>query len=448
MICVLTLLSGGVFGQVVSSSLVGVVTDPTGANMAAVEVQLRDEATGNVRAANTTSEGLFRFTNVPPGTYSLSIRAQGFKAYTQQAINLASSETRDLGQIQLALGSLVEEVSVTAMVTPVQTASSEKSALIDGTQLNQVALKGRDMFGFLRLIPGIVDTRTPRDTSSPDAIRGITINGGGQKNFTVDGVTDLDTGSNDTIHYEPNMDAISEIRVLTSNYQAEYGRNASGTISVVTKGGSQEFHGSGWWNKRHEMFNANNFFSNRNNIPKTPYRFDVFGFSVGGPVTIPKLFNKERKRFFFFVSQEYTRQRPSATTVYSNMPTELERRGDFSRSVDANGRLLVITDPTNNRAPFSGNIIPANRLDAAGVAMLNFFPLPNYVDPDPAQVYRRNYRNIATGTHPRRNDVVRIDANLSSRLTAYWRYVNDYDLEDNFANQPAYELANASGQRS
>ncbi len=446
LICTLALAGAGLSGQTVSSSLVGTLTDPTGAVVTGIEVQLTDQVTGVVRKAVSGGEGLFRFVNLPSGVYQLSVKAQGFKAYTQQDISLASSETRDVGRVSLLVGSIVEEISVTALATPVQTASSEKSALIDGRQLNQLALKGRDMFGFLRLIPGVVDTTGSRDVTSPNAIGGISINGGGQRNFTVDGITDLDTGSNGTIHYEPNIDAISEIRVLTSNYQAEFGRNASGTISVVTKSGGREFHGSGWWNKRHEMFNAMNFFDNRNRTPKTPYRFDVYGFSIGGPVHVPKVFNRERKRFFFFASQEYTRQRPFATTVYQNMPTALERQGDFSRSFDASGRLIPITDPST-RQTFDGNRIPASQRNETGLAMLNFFPLPNWSDPDPALFYRRNYRNIATGKHPRRNDVIRIDANLSSKLNVFWRWINDYDLEENFGTTP-YELANAQRQRS
>ncbi len=137
----------------------------------------------------------------------------------------------------------------------------------------------------------------------------------------MDGVTNLDTGSNGTSHFEPNIDSIAEMRVLTSNYQAEYGRNSNGVISIVTKGGSQEFHGSGWANKRHEMFNAKSFFQNFNGQQKSVYRFFVWGYSIGGPVYIPKLFNTQKKKLFFFWSQEYTKQKPGIQSGYANMPT-------------------------------------------------------------------------------------------------------------------------------
>ena len=137
--------------------------------------------------------------------------------------------------------------------------------------MSNVTLRGRDMFGYLKLIPGVVDNSSGttnagnRDVTSPNAIRGITINGNTSAlNFTVDGITDMDTGSNSTLHYEPNVDSIQEMKVLTSNYQAEFGRNSGGTITVVTKNGTQQFHGSMVWNHRHEGFNANLWQNNRN----------------------------------------------------------------------------------------------------------------------------------------------------------------------------------------
>ena len=149
------------------------------------------------------------------------------------------------------------------------------------------------------------------------------INGGGQDRvgFTVDGVSDLNTGGEHIMDYEPTMDTIAEIRVLTTNYQAEFGRKSGGTIAVVTKGGGQEFHGTAYVNKRHEMFNANTFFNHQNNTPKSIYRFFVYGYTIGGPVYIPKHFNTQKKRLFFFFSQEYTKQKPATSTGTTGVPT-------------------------------------------------------------------------------------------------------------------------------
>jgi hypothetical protein len=415
--------------QTVTSSLIGTVNDPTGSSVPGAEVQLVNQSTGRVSTATTNDTGLFRFPVLQPDRYKLTIKLSGFKSYTQSDIQLTASETRDLGRIALELGSLTEIVAVESAITPVQTASSEVSALVSGDQLMQIALKGRDFFGLLQTLPGVVDTAAQgRDATSPNAISGIYIAGGrdASKNFTVDGITDIDTGSNLTLHYEPNMDAIAEVRVLTSNYQAEFGRSGGGTISVITKGGSQHFHGSGWWTHRHEQFNANSWSNNKAGLSKPPYRLGIEGYTIGGPIYIPNHFNADKRKLFFFFSQEYTGQKVNANPIYGNMPTALERAGDFSQSFDVDGSLIPVIDPLTGDQ-FKGNVIPKARLNAIGVAILNFFPAPNYTPADPSLKYQQNYAAIGTGSHDRRNDVLRVDWNITSKLNAYFRWINDAD---------------------
>ncbi len=221
--------------------------------------------------------------------------------------------------------------------------------------------------------------------------------------------------------------------MLTSNYQAEFGRNSGGTITVVTKSGTQQFHGTAAWNHRHEGWNANSWANNRNGLnsqgaevsPRTKYRFNVETYSIGGPVFIPKVFNREKKKLFFFWSQEYTGQFVPGGTQNKYTPTELERGGDFSQSRQNNGNVLAITDPTTG-AQFPGNIIPKARIDPTGLAMLNYFPTPNFVGTG-TQANVVNFFEAASAAHPRRNDVLRVDTYLTSRLTGYFRYINDYD---------------------
>jgi len=152
----------------------------------------------------------------------------------------------------LQLGAITEQVTVTAQVAVVQTASSERSSLVSGDHLNDLSLKGRDPFGYLALLPGVVDLTASRDLESAYSMDGISINGmiSRSKNVAVDGFTEMDEGGNYTAFVTPNQDSIAEIRVLTNGYQAEYGRQAGGTINVITKGGSRDFHGSGHWDHR------------------------------------------------------------------------------------------------------------------------------------------------------------------------------------------------------
>jgi hypothetical protein len=467
-LCALVLACGCIFGQTTTGTLLGTVADPGDAAVPGLQVELKNIATGAVITTTTGAEGIFRFNSLVPATYNLTIKpAAGFKTYQQSNIDVTANEVRDLGRIPLSLGALTEQVSVTAAATPIQTASGENSKLVDGAQMQGITLKGRDLFGMLVMLPGV--TTAQQDTTSENSIGSVRINGGpygGLANFTVDGISDTDTANNTTLHFEPNMDSIAEMRVLSANYQAEYGRNSSGAISVVTKGGSQQFHGSGWANKRHEMFNAKSFFQNFNGQPKSVYRFFVWGYSIGGPVYIPKLFNTDKKKLFFFFSQEYTKQKPQTQSGFENVPTAAQRTGNFAGYTDANGLPYPIYDPTTGNPAPNNNIAGLAALNPAaakyGQAILNFIPLPNIcghqgVDPSnciqdaqfASQQYARNYYWQFNESHPRRNDTLRIDYNVTPKLSTWVRYINDYDLDQigptNSSSSNNFALKNSQG---
>jgi outer membrane receptor protein involved in Fe transport len=428
------LCAGGLLlSQTVSSSLRAVVVDASGATVPGAECALTNSATGAAITVSADTQGNCIFPNVLAGTYHFSIKASGFRTLEAKNIVVSANENRTLGQMKLEIGGVAESVSVTAEVSQIQLATAEKSGTINTQQLQNIAVKGRDFFTLLNTVPGVVDNFSQRrETSSPDSIRGTFINGGreNQKNLAIDGITDLDTGSNTTVHFQPNMDAIAEIKILTSNYQAEFGRNGGGVITVITKSGTQDFHGTGYWFYRHESLNANSFFNNRNNVKKNPYRYRINGFSIGGPVYIPKTFNTNKDKLFFFFSQEYVGMKKDYGERFSNMPTALERSGDFSRSFDSAGALIPVRDPLNNNAQFPGNIIPASRFSPLGQKILNFFPMPNWTDPDPRQVHNRNYRAAMSGSYPKRQDMFRVDYNVSPSMQVYYRFIKDKDEQN------------------
>lgn len=425
-------------GQTVSSSLRAVIVDSTGGTIPGADCTLTNQGSGAMLSTKADAQGSCVFANVLPGTYSMAVKANGFKTLEARDIVVTANQNRTLGQLALEVGGVSESISVTGEVSQIQLASAEKSGTINSTQLQNIAVKGRDFFALLNTVPGIVDNFSQRrETASPDSIRGTFINGQreNQKNLAIDGITNLDTGSNSTVHFQPNMDSIAEIKVLTSNYQAEFGRNGGGVITVISKSGTRDFHGTGYWNYRHESLNANSFFFNRNGTPKNPYRYRINGFSVGGPVYIPKTFNTNKDKLFFFVSQEYVGMKRDWGERFTNMPTSLEREGNFSNSRDGNGTLIPIRDPllsgtcslTNTTACFPGNIIPKSRFNQMGVNILNFFPMPNWTDPDPRQFYNRNYRAAASAAYPKRQDMVRVDYNVTDSLRVYYRYIKDKD---------------------
>jgi len=496
-ICVVAFLCGVLFGQSTTGSLTGTIVDSSGAAVPGAQVQAKDLRTGAVRDSVSGPEGIFAFNSLEPDRYNLTVKASGFKAYTQSDIDITANAPRDLGKLALALGALTEEISVVAAATPVQTASSEKSALVDSAQIADLTLKGRDLFAVLQTVPGVnlgTTYLTGGDaTNEGTGIGALQINGGGNErtSFMVDGVEDMDTGSDGTLHYEPTMDTIAEIRVLTTNYQAEYGRSSSGTVSVVTKGGSQEFHGTAYVNKRHEMFNATSF-SNKtiSHTPKSIYRFFVWGYSVGGPIYIPKHFNTQKKKLFFFFSQEYTKQKPATLSgtygvpttdigangsVISGMGTGMMQGNFYSACVAGSSPCVPgyvngngtnedsqLLNPAANKAVLTGgnvnSLIGTQYYDATsagfGQAILAFMPPPNMctaaagiyngaaISPSncPAGFtttgisttnnYSANFYQSFAETHPRRNDTGRLDWNITSKLSTWARWIHDYDLDD------------------
>jgi len=363
----------------------------------------------------------------------MRITASGFRTLQMRDITVTANERRSLGTLLLQIGQVQESIDVTAETTPVQTASSERAGLVSGEQLQNLAIKGRDFLGLLSTLTGVVDTNvgSREVVMTGNVLNGLHVNGGRTSSimYALDGVSSVDTGSNASVHNAPNMDAIGEVKVLTSNYQAEYGRNSAGTINVIIKGGTQDFHGSAYWYYRHESLNANNFFSNRTNTSRPVYRFNSGGYSVGGPIYIPGKFNTNKDKLFFFFSQEIVRRRLYPGTRFVTTPTELQRQGDFSRTFDVNGALIPIRDPLTGQN-FANNIVPKSRINLLGQSILNFYPVPNYTDPDPKLLYSRNYRSDVSGNNPRRQEVVRVDYNITPNLRTYVRGIFDADDEE------------------
>ena len=418
------------FGQTVTGSVNGTLVDPSGASIPGAECKLTSLLTRGEFNTISGPAGIFVFNTVPAGAYTLKVSAKGFQMLEVANVNVTISEVRSLGKLALNVGAVNESVNVTANPAAVQLSSAEKSGVLTADQIDRIAVKGRDFIALVATIPGVVDTNPDsRDASSLGATNGIHINGGAQnsKSVTMDGHNILDIGNNTELQFQPNMDAIAEVKVLTSNYQAAFGRNSAGVISIISKSGSQEFHGTGYFFWRHEGLNANEFFRNRTGTPKAPYRYRIGGYSIGGPAYIPKKFNQHKDKLFFFLSQEFVRRRADYGTRFVNTPTELERNGDYSQSLDVNGRLIPITDPQTGR-PFPGNVIPRNRIDPAGQAILRFFPGPNFIDPDPNNRHRWNYRSTYSGGHPRTDTIMRLDGNFWPSFRVYYRFV--YDTEE------------------
>jgi hypothetical protein len=238
----------------------------------------------------------------------------------------------------------------------------------------------------------------------------------------LDGVTNVDTGSNGGVLASTNIDMIAEMKVTTNSQPAEFGRSSGAQIQVVTKSGTQDFHGTGYIFHRHESLNANTW---RNNIEKRQrefYRYNYAGFNVGGPVFIPGKFNKDKNKLFFFIGWEWQNQLVPQGLRSVTVPTTLERQGNFSQSREGGGSPVVVRDPLNGNAQFPGNIIPANRISADGQKILNFYPQPNSITSDPSF----NYQTQFSDTYPRREQMYRGDYVINDKWRVYGRFLKTY----------------------
>jgi hypothetical protein len=444
----LLLLSAAVaFGQA-SASLSGVVHDPQGNAVSGAKVILNDPTKNFQLETTTSAEGTFTFTPIAASTYEVSVESQGFKKAVRTGIVVNVSDKQSTGVIQLEVGQIGDVVEVTAAAAQLQirTESGEQGNVINNTQVQNLAINGRNYLDLLKLTPGVVVAGGNFQVSGPGGFGNINISGTrpDKNNLTIDGTTNVDTGSNGTQHIALALDNIAEFKLLTSNYQAEYGRSSGGAIQIVTKSGTKDFHGTGYYFHRHEQFNANSFFNNangrigdpNNGIERNPrnfYRYNQYGFNIGGPIYFPKKYfgplgmESTRDKLFFFFSWEWQEQLIPVAANQARVPTPAEVSGDFSQLRDGNGVLIPIIDPTTGKQ-FPGNIIPANRIDPNGQAILSKFsqfqntPLGGSVNG-----YRFNHNSQQSISYPRREKSIRVDYNITDNTRAYVRYTRDSD---------------------
>lgn len=270
----LLVFAGSAAAQSITGSITGSVRDATNLAIPGAQATLTDLATGTERRATSNDQGDFVFAAVPPGRYRLTMQFQGFKSLERAPIQLTASERLALGNLVLEIGTTEQKVTVTAEGSSVQTASAEHSAVVTSSQVNNLLVRDRQITSLLRLLPGVVDTSEGASgAASGNYNTGETISKffylnvqGNRQNanhVTLDGLTLNHPGDNTQLNVVVGIDAISEVKVLLSGYQAEYGHQSGASIQLIAKSGTRDFHGMGSYYKRHEQFNANGFFNNR-----------------------------------------------------------------------------------------------------------------------------------------------------------------------------------------
>ena len=452
------LLAVGITGyaQTTSGSISGTVVDAQHSAVPNADVTATDQEQKFTLAVKSDEGGRFVFTQIPPGTYTLNVSAPGFKKYERRNIILNANDKLAVGDMPMEVGALTEQIEVSATAVQLQTESAERSTALVSKQMENIAVNSRSYLDLVKLVPGVVST-VNLQTAGPGGLANISVNGTrvNSNQLTINGISNVDTGSNGSANVTMSLDSVQEFKILTGVYQAEYGRAMGAQISVVTKTGTSQYHGSGYWFHRNDSLNANNWLNNRNGLPRNLFRFNDVGFTIGGPAYIPKIL-KAKDKLFFFWSEEFQRQLRPQGAHNVTVPTALERKGDFSQSVDNNGNPFTIKDP-NTGAPFPGNVIPANRLYAPGVALLNMLPAPNVanscaVTPGAGGCIKGyDYQSQVSDQYPRREDLVRIDYNLTSKMRIFGHYINNNNTYQSYygsfvlgANLPISEIQYAN----
>ena len=408
-----------------TGSITGTVKDPSGAAIAGANVVVTSPERGITRKMATNSTGEYNESALPQGSYDVIVTAAGFKKYEAKGVVLDVAQKARV-DVTLEIGAATTEVIVEGTnVAQVETQSSELAGTVTGKEITQLELNGRNFTTLVTLVPG-VSNQTGMDEPQVgiNGSVGFSMNGGRTEynNWELDGGDNMDNGSNGTLNVYPSVDAISEFKVLTSNYGAQYGRNGSGTVEVETKGGTKAFHGDAYEFVRNDFFNAQNYFNSTiagASGVTPPYKKNDYGYTVGGPVYIPGVYNKNKEKTFFFWSQEWRRDRlPQTYSV--PVPYSAERTGDFTDvcpNLAANSSMADCPiDPATGN-PFVGNKLTVT---PQAQALLPLIPVATADNQGNAQ-----YNTNATLPTNWREELYRIDHNINDKNRATFRYIHD-----------------------
>jgi len=419
--------------QQFTGTIQGIVQDASGAVVPGADVSVINVGTNEVRHVTTDRGGAYVAPQLKPGIYRVVVELSGFKTATVDQIKLDVQQIRGV-DVRLDIGGTSESVMVVATAAPVEKVSSTVSQTIENKRIVDLPLNGRNPFSLVNLSPGVI----PAQGSSPF------ISGGrnATSEVTIDGISNVNVENNVSIldlNYTPSVDAVQEFSVQTNAVSAEFGRLGGGVINLITKSGTNQFHGTAFEFLRDSALDANNFFSNRASIPLGSFRRNQFGGNIGGPV--------RRGGTFFFINYEGLRQRAANVGTFT-VPLPEWRRGDFSNLRNAAGQPIIIFDPLTTRPdpdnpgrfirdPFPNNIIPPERISVIARNLMQYWPLPNTI---PANVNTQANNFTAAGTSVSESN--QIDSRVDHEFSARWRAFVRFSSQFTAPNRPFNSYGN------
>ncbi|HTV00479.1 MAG TPA: carboxypeptidase regulatory-like domain-containing protein, partial [Luteitalea sp.] len=415
--------AGAAAAQEFRATVKGQVVDTSQAALPGATVTVQNTETNEVATATTNEEGNFTVPFLRPGLYTMTVDLTGFQKYTRSDMRLSTGETANIN-VQLGVG-LTESVNVVSETPLLDTSRADRGTVIDSARIAELPLQSRSPMALAVLVAGVnynaqaVYLR-PFDNG---ALADWSMNGGQNRNneFLLDGAPNNANQGGNNIAYVPPAEAVQEMKVQTNSYDAQYGRTAGGVVNMTLKSGTNSFHGVGYDFMRRKALASNSFLLNAQSRPKTDQYIDQYGGSVDGPIW-------KNKTFFLFTGEKYREGTPAP--LFSTVPTQAMKAGDFSNLRDAQGNLITIYDPATGRDvngvwtrdPFPGNIIPANRINATAQQIAKYYPDPNGVTAGVASWQQ----NLHWAEHFNRdlfwNWVGKVDHNFSPNDRAYFRW--------------------------
>lgn len=427
-------LAAGLTAQEFRATIVGTVTDPQGAVVPGVRLEIRNLETNAVTATVTNETGNYVAPFLRIGRYTVTAIGKGFKRAVRENLELRVGDRPQI-DFSLEVGGVNEQVTVSATADLLETTTASKGQVIDAGKVAALPLLGRNPFLLASISTGVQYTPSRRSRSDRPFDNGgmdsFSINGGRQttNEFLLDGVpdTNTETGSASNLSFVPSPDATDEFKVQTNNYDAQYGRTGGGVINVSLKSGTNSLHGALYDYFRHDKLNANAFESNLAGAQRSKFRWNQPGVQADGPFYIPRLYDGRNKTFWMFSWEKIKSAIPFPQTY--TVPTSAQRAGDFSRTIQANGQPITIYDPTTTvqagstftRQPFPGNQVPAGRFDPVSRKLLDFIPLPN--QPGNAQGFFNLIASPNTVTDEYDQFITRIDQRITDKHKFFTRYV-------------------------
>ncbi len=428
----LLLFSAVLGAQTFTGSIFGSVKDPSGALVPNASVRAVETKTNAERSTVSNESGYYELPLLPPGTYRIEVQMPGFKRFTREAVRLDTGLKLEVA-VLLSPGEVSESIQVTGELPLLETSSSGVAQLIDNKKVVGIPLSNRNLLQLINLVPGVNDFGAGAAPATSGSVGfGRWSSNGGQVNsneFMLDGATAILANMN-AASIIPTLDAIEEFKIHTNAMAAEFGRTGGAVVNATYKSGTNSLHGVTYDFWRNRSLNANTWLNNRSGRGRDFTNVHTFGYTIGGPVVIPKLHDGRNKTFFFHNYEGYRDVLPTRSLL--NVPTADEKTGNFAGRRLANGSLVAVYDPlttaavpgqTNRytRQPFAGNVIPANRIDPVARAAVGYYPNPN-TPPADAFTNVQNYLAAPSGYNRQNAWSVKIDHNLSSTKRIFGRY--------------------------